>query len=341
MSLDLKPAPNSVNPLEQNQNLKNLPPFAIFTDSLSKSYGSVQALKGLNLRVPKNSIFGFLGPNGAGKTTTIKLLLGLIKATSGRGVVLGQDMENRSVEVRRRIGYLAQIPMYYNYMTARQTLLFKLRFYCTGKKKDMERRVEKTLNVMGLEDKADRPIKGFSGGERQRLGIAQAEVHEPDLLILDEPTANLDPIGRHEVLEAMTRLRKESTILYSTHILEDVQRVSDHIAILNKGVLLAQARTEDLLRGSGASVYNLTLKGPYQGVFDRIRGLPWVANVNIETSDSRIVLGVSVTDEEKAEDDLVRQAVYGGGTVTEFSKKHFQLEDVFMDLVEGVKVAGK
>ena len=138
----------------------------IETSGLSKSFNGTTALKGLNLRVPQNSIFGFLGPNGAGKTTTIKLLLGLIRPTSGSGTMFGHDIARDSIEIRRRVGYLAQVPSYYTHMTAREILRFKARFYYSGPGKAIEERIEETLVMVELEDKADRPIKGFSGGER-------------------------------------------------------------------------------------------------------------------------------------------------------------------------------
>jgi ABC-2 type transport system ATP-binding protein len=312
---------------------------AVYTEGLAKSYGPVKALRSLNLRVPEKSIFGLLGPNGAGKTTTIKLLLGLIRPTAGRGVLLGQDIEKSSVEVRRRIGYLAQNPSYYTYMTAREILLFKLRFYYRDEKRALEERAQDTLEMVDLGDKADRPIRGFSGGERQRLGIAQAEVHRPELLILDEPAANLDPMGRHEVLNLMEKLRQHSTVIYSTHILNDVQHVSDTVAILNNGQLLAQAPIADLLKGPGGAVYSITVKGAYQGAYEIIKRLPWVLGINVVPGDSRTTLEVSVTDEEKAEDELPRLAISGGDfSVTEFGRKHVELEDVFMRIVEGSKV---
>jgi ABC-2 type transport system ATP-binding protein len=324
---------------EQPKDTKGHAQLAVSTEGLSKSFGDVTALKGLNLKVPEKSIFGLLGPNGAGKTTTIKLLLGLIKPTSGRGTLLGEDIEKNSVEVRRRIGYLAQNPNYYTYMTAREILLFKLRFYYSGEKIILEKRVQETLEMVELQDKADRPVKGFSGGERQRLGIAQAEVHRPDLLILDEPAANLDPMGRHEVLKLMEGLRQHSTVIYSTHILNDVQHVSDTVAILNKGELLAQAPIADLLKGSGAVVYNITVKGKYQSAYDRIKSLPWVTGVNVIQSDSQTTLEVSVTDEKKAEEELPKLVLLDGDLVVcEFGRKRFELEDVFMQIVGGAKV---
>ena len=229
---------------------------------LTKTFKGVNALQSLDLSVHKNSIFGFLGPNGAGKTTTIKLLLGLSRPRRQRHHLRAGHRARQRCEIRRRVGYLAQDPRYYEHMTARETLRFTARFFYTGPKAAIEDRIQTTLDLVGLKDKADRPIKGFSGGERQRLGIAQAQVNYPDLLILDEPAASLDPQGRRDVLEVMERLRKYTTIFYSTHILDDVQRVSDTVAILNKGRLIAQAPIEQLLAGGGGStIYVVTLKG--------------------------------------------------------------------------------
>ena len=154
----------------------------IETIGLTKSFGSVTALQGVNLSVPKNSIFGFLGPNGAGKTTLIKLLLGLSKPTSGGGSVLGYDLVEQSIEIRKRTGYLAQHPSYYDYMSAREVLRFKASLY---EIEDVESLIEESLILVDLDDKADRPIKKFSGGELQRLGIAQAHISRPEVLILD------------------------------------------------------------------------------------------------------------------------------------------------------------
>ena len=233
---------------------------AIQTRGLCKSYGEVQALKSLDLIVPRHSIFGFLGPNGAGKTTTMKLLLGLIQPTAGSGSIFGQDIVRSSVAIRSRIGYLSQQPRFVDDMSARETLRFTARFFFSGPQAKIEERVNEMLELVGLQDKADRPVKGFSGGERQRLGLALAQVNYPELLILDEPAAALDPIGRYEVLRVMERLQAHTTIFYSTHILDDVQQVSDTVAILNHGELIAQGPIERLLAGSGSPVYTLTLK---------------------------------------------------------------------------------
>src|SRR5512139_440656 len=263
----------------EGENSMNSNDLVIRTEGLSKSFGEVQALKSLDLRVPQKSVFAFLGPNGAGKTTTIKLLLGLLKPTSGGGKIFGMDIIHDSVDIRAHIGYLPQDTRVYEHMTARQTLAYTAKFFYAGPQAEIDKRVNEMIELVGLEGKADRPIKGFSGGERQRLGIAQAEVNYPDLLILDEPAASLDPQGRRDVLEVMERLRKYSTIFYSTHILDDVQRVSDTVAILNHGKLVAQAPIEELLNGSGETAYRLRVKGCSDTVRDAVRAQPWVSTL--------------------------------------------------------------
>ena len=311
--------------------------LVIETHGLSKTYKEVSALKSLDLAVSHNSIFGFLGPNGAGKTTTIKLLLGLAKPTAGSATVFGHDIARDSVEIRKRVGYLAQDPRYYEYMTARQTLRYIAHFFFTGPEKGIEARVAETLELVGLSDKADRPIKGFSGGERQRLGIAQAQINYPDLLILDEPAASLDPQGRRDVLEVMERLRKHTTIFYSTHILSDVQRVSDTVAILNKGQLVAQAPIEQLLAGgSGSTIYVLALKGDPAQAQQRVAAQPWVAAIAVKTEQAHTDWQVTVTDEAAAEEQLLRLVLADAQVnVLEFGRKKYELEEVFLGLVEG------
>ncbi|HSF80017.1 MAG TPA: ABC transporter ATP-binding protein [Anaerolineales bacterium] len=309
--------------------------WVIDTQGLSKTYKGVTALKSLDLKVPKHSIFGFLGPNGAGKTTTIKLLLGLTNPTSGSGTVFGQDIVRGNVDIRKRIGYLAQNPSYYTYMTARETLRFRARFFYKGPKASIEERINETLKLVGLEGKADRPIKGFSGGELQRLGIAQAQINYPDLLILDEPAANLDPMGRRDVLEVMERLRKYATIFYSTHILDDVQQVSDSVAILNHGKLVAQAPLEELLSNGDKIIYSLSLEGNTQNVAERVTMLDWVSNLQASHKNGTASWQVTVTDDRAAKADLLR-IVLGDENVavTDFRRKKYELEEVFLQIVE-------
>jgi ABC-2 type transport system ATP-binding protein len=313
--------------------------LVIETHNLSKIYKDAQALKGLNLTVKEHSIFGFLGPNGAGKTTTIKILLGLIQPSEGRATIFGHDVQRDSVEIRKRTGYLAQDPRYYEHLTARQILGYTARFFYRGPKDLLEARVQEMLELVSLEDKADRPVRGFSGGERQRLGIAQAQVNYPDLLILDEPAASLDPQGRHDVLEVMEKLRKYTTIFYSTHILEDVQRVSDTVAILNRGTLIAEAPITELLAGDGCSaIYDISLKSEAEaalaGAKERVTSQAWVQNLSMVAEDGLTCWQVSVTDDAAAEDLLLRLILEERSLkVKHFGRKTYNLEEVFLELV--------
>jgi ABC-2 type transport system ATP-binding protein len=307
--------------------------FVISTQGLGKSYEGVEALKSLDLKVPERSIFAFLGPNGAGKTTTIKLLLGLTRPTNGGGTIFGRDIVRESVDIRANVGYLPQDVRFYEHMSARETLEFTAGFFYKGPKKEIDKRVEAMIELVGLEGKADRPIKGFSGGERQRLGIAQAEVNYPDLLILDEPAASLDPQGRRDVLEVMSRIRKYATIFYCTHILDDVQRISDTVAILNEGQMIAQAPIEELLKGTGEIVYSVKLKDEGNRALASIKEKPWVSAIEVGHQNGLTVWQVNVTDEAAAEDQLLNLLVSNGAKVADFGRKEYELEDIFLDIV--------
>jgi ABC-2 type transport system ATP-binding protein len=175
----------------------------------------------------------------------------------------------------------------------RETLRFTALFFYTGPRELIDERIAETLDLVGLADKADRPIKGFSGGERQRLGIAQAQINQPNLLIVDEPATSLDPMGRRDVLTVMERLRKHTTIFYSTHLLDDVQRVSDTV----------------LLAGNGAVTYTLTLKGGHGAAQTRIASQPWVASVASALRNGATILKIGIIDEQTAEDQLLRLAL--------------------------------
>ena len=308
----------------------------VLTRGLTKSYNGFDAVRSLDLVVPRHSIFGFLGPNGAGKTTTMKLLLGLIRPSAGSGSVFGLDIVKDSPGVRSRIGYLPQDPRFYEHMTARQTLHFAVKFFFTGPKAALEQRVEDVLGLVGLADKADRPIKSFSGGERQRLGIAQAHIHEPELLILDEPAAALDPLGRRDVLAILDGFRATTTVFYSTHILDDVQRVSDTVCILNKGVVAAQGPIEQLLSGGTGIAFAVDVQGDVDRAKAALLGQRWVEDVVVSRGPEAATLRVTVTDAETAEAQLQRVLLADDGLVIRhFTRETADLEAVFVRLVEG------
>ncbi|MHA2030190.1 MAG: ABC transporter ATP-binding protein [Candidatus Kariarchaeaceae archaeon] len=310
----------------------------IETKGLSKTFNGVQALKPLDLTVEKNVIYGFLGPNGAGKTTVMKLLLGLIKPSEGSGSIFGMDIIKRGIDIRQKIGYLPQNfdIGYYGHLSAREILRFTAKFYFKGPNKTIERRINEMLDLVDLSDKADRPIEGFSGGEKQRLGIAQAQINYPDLLILDEPVAALDPLGRHTVLKVMERLRKFTTIFYSTHILDDVQRVSDYVAILNKGELLTQGPIDEILEGTNSTQYQVKLKGKNLSILrEKLFQESWINNIKVKEQNGSTTWLISVNDSEAAETELFQKIQTGEKIrVLEYSQKNDDLEDIFLKLVE-------
>lgn len=307
----------------------------ISISGFTKTYKGVNALSSLDLKVPKNSIFGFLGPNGAGKTTTIKLLLGLTRPTSGSCSVFGLDVIRNSTAIRQKIGYLAQDPRFYEYMTARRTLKLVARFFYEGPERLIDDRVNECLGTVGLEDKADRPVETFSGGERQRLGLAQAMVNSPDLMILDEPAASLDLMGRHDVIEVMERLRGKTTIFYSTHILEDVERVSDTVAILNNGRLVTQAPTAKILRGGDKVAYDVLARGDETIIRRILAARPWVSSVAATPMNGSTRYEITVTDEKAAEDELLELFVGCGGVkVKEFAPAKYSLEEIFVNIMK-------
>lgn len=310
---------------------------AIETHALSKRYGAIVALDDLDLRVPRGTVFGFLGPNGAGKTTAMRLLLGLARPTSGSATILGHDVAADATEVRRRVGFLAQDPRFYEHETARATLRFTARFFFAGPAGAIDDRIDEMLDLVDLTDKADRPVRGFSGGERQRLGIAQAQLHDPEVLLMDEPAAALDPVGRQAVLAILARLRPRTTVLFSTHILDDVQRVADHVAILDRGRLIAQASTQELLAGDGAATFVVRVRRPVAGLADDLRARPWVASVGEDAADAGgAVLRVVASDEVAAEAALLRAVLaHPEAVVVDFRRHAFELEEVFMNLVNG------
>ena len=212
--------------------------------NLQKRFSDKEVLKGLNLSVPEHSVFGFIGKNGAGKTTTMKTVLGLLKADGGKITVAGEKVVYGQTATNRYIGYLPDVPEFYPFMTAPEYLIFCGEI--TGiSKTGIKSRISELLELVGLSNEKHR-IKGFSRGMKQRLGIAQALLSRPKLLICDEPTSALDPIGRKEILDILMAVREQTTVLFSTHILSDVERICTDVAFLNDGVVSMQGKLSDI-----------------------------------------------------------------------------------------------
>ncbi len=212
--------------------------------NLHKSFGNKEVLRGLNLTVPEHSIYGFIGKNGAGKTTAMKTVLGLLKVDWGEITVNGEKVVYGHTDTNRYIGYLPDVPEFYSFMTAKEYLLFCGEI--TGiSHAETEERAKELLALVGLSDETHR-IKGFSRGMKQRLGIAQALLNRPKLLICDEPTSALDPIGRKEILDIFLAIRDQTTVLFSTHILSDVERICTDLAFLKDGVVDIHGKLSDI-----------------------------------------------------------------------------------------------
>lgn len=219
---------------------------AIEINGLVKDYGDVQALKGLNLNVEEGEVYGFCGPNGAGKTTTLKILIGLVFPTSGSAKVMGLNVIKKGVEVRKQVGYLPEAYGLPRWDTPRKFLTYM--GVLSGMTKDkLKSIIEEKAAEIGFTENLDRKIKGISKGNKQKIGIAQALIHDPEIMLLDEPTTGLDPIGRNEVLNSMKALsEKGKTVLFSTHILSDVEKICDNVGIIHNGVLILEGAPESL-----------------------------------------------------------------------------------------------
>lgn len=211
---------------------------------LCKKFGDKTVLNGIDLSVPEHSIFGFIGKNGAGKTTTMKTVLGLLEADAGEITVNGEKVVFGETSTNKYIGYLPDVPEFYSFMTAAEYLKFCGEIAGMDKA-DIEVRCKELLDLVGLGAEKHR-IKGFSRGMKQRLGIAQALLSKPKLLICDEPTSALDPVGRKEILDILLAVREQTTVLFSTHILSDVERICTDVAFLNNGVIEIQGKLSDI-----------------------------------------------------------------------------------------------
>jgi len=307
---------------------------AISCDGLVKRYGDVVALDHLSLTVPRGSVFGFLGPNGAGKTTAIRLLTGLARATAGQATVAGIKVEADSVALRERISYLDQQPHFYDWMRGRELLEFVgALFGLSGT--TLRTRVDEMLDLTALTDAANRKIGGYSGGMRQRLGLAQALINEPDVLFLDEPVSALDPSGRHDLLNVIDQLRGRSTVFMSSHILADIERVCDRVAIINQGKLVVESTVEDLQSRYALPVFVLQFdKADDPGIAslgDQLRQVPGVTNVTFERDEMR----VSTDDPAGAGSALLREVAQSGVSLLRFERVRPSLEDIFLRLVSG------
>jgi ABC-2 type transport system ATP-binding protein len=308
-------------------------PAAIRCQGLSRRYGDVQALQSLDLFVPAGSIFGFLGRNGAGKTTTIRLLTGLARPDSGSAWIAGVETTNGNQQAQANFGYLPQEPAFYGWMTPVEYLDFCGRLFQI-EAADRRQRTEELLALVELASAAGRRIAGFSGGMKQRLGLAQALMHRPPVLILDEPTSGLDPAGRRDVLQLMESLRGQTTVFFSSHILSDVERICDTIGILHEGRLLVVAGREELLARYETNVALLDIERTtlpkLPGFVAELEQQNWVGSVIVE--DGRV--RVTVTDTAAGRRWLLPAIVAHRLELNRYEWVRPSLEEIFLNVSE-------
>ncbi|MDY0341270.1 MAG: ABC transporter ATP-binding protein, partial [Coriobacteriia bacterium] len=279
---------------------------------------------------PEGTVFGFLGPNGAGKTTTLRILTGLASPSAGTASVLGYDVVSASSAVRAETGYLPDVPGYYDWMTADEFLRFAGGLFgLTGSV--LQERVEALLGLAGLTGVSTH-IGGYSRGMKQRLGVAQALINAPRLLMLDEPTSALDPMGRKDVLEMIASLRGRTTVFFSTHILADVERVCDRVAILDRGRVVAASTIAEIKGRYGAHRFVLSVIGDVAVLARRVTAEPWASETAVLADGSLVVTALDVDAARYGLPAAVAELGFG---LRRLEADEVSLEEVFVDLVGG------
>jgi len=305
--------------------------IAVSCRGLTKRYGDVLALDALTLDVPAGAVFGILGPNGAGKTTLLRLLTGLAHPTAGEATVAGLSVTTQASAVHRHISFLDQSPQYYSWMSGRELVTFVGELFGL-RGQELSTRVDEVLALTGLADAASRRIGGYSGGMRQRLGLAQALVNGPEVLFLDEPASALDPAGRHEILAAIASLRGTATVCMSTHILADVERVCDTVAILNHGRLLVTAPVAELQERYAQPAFELELDAGQGAAAEQLvaalRAEPWVGDVARQGDVVRVI----AVDTAAAGHGILPLVAARGIQLQRFERIRPDLEDSFLRL---------
>jgi len=249
----------------------------LIAQDLKKSYGEVQAVKGISLRVARGEVFGLLGPNGAGKTTTISMLTGLLEPTGGQITVDGLDLKTHTNAVKARLGLVPQELALYPTLSARQNLNFFGRIYGL-KGKELGRRVDEVLEMIGLTDRADDAIQDYSGGMKRRVNIGAGLLHKPQVLFLDEPTVGVDPQSRNAIFESVEVLNRAGmSVIYTTHYMEEAQRLCHRVAIVDEGEIIALDTPTALIRSLGGGILVIGVAGGRaQDIIDQVTDFPAV-----------------------------------------------------------------
>jgi len=311
--------------------------LAIETNNLTKRYGSLTAVNKLNLKVERNTIHGFLGPNGAGKTTTIKILVGLLKPSEGTAKVFGQEVQVDKADAKLSIGYMPELPKFPKHLKGVELLDIYGRMYGMSRL-ELKAQIPKLIDLVGLKGRENDLIGKYSKGMQQRIGIAQALLNSPDLVILDEPSIGLDPVGMVEVRELVKAISKQGmTVFVSSHLLFEVEQICTHVTIINRG----EALVSDTLQNvsgmiSGPAIMQVEVVNVSEAVVSVVKGLTYVKDVSLNGNMLNIVL--TTRDDVRAP---ISQAITGaGGIIVGISVKGHSLEDVFIQLI-GKSEGGK
>jgi ABC-2 type transport system ATP-binding protein len=303
--------------------------YVIETTDLTKNFGSLTAVNKLNLKVQKNTIHGFLGPNGAGKTTTIKILVGLLKPTEGSVKVLGQEVHADQADSRLSIGYMPELPRFPKHLKGAELLDVYGRMYGMTQQQRAEQ-IPKLIESVGLKGRENDLIGKYSKGMQQRIGIAQALLNNPELVILDEPSIGLDPVGMVEVRELMKTISKEGmTVFLSSHLLFEVEQICDHVTIINKGSVLASDTLQNISGALGPAMMHIELANLSNEVIAAVKKLPFVSGT--WKTGSTLYIQITTYDDVRAQ--VSKEVTGAGGVIVGMSQKTSNLEDIFIQLV--------
>ena len=300
----------------------------IEVQDLTKNFNGKTILNGLNFQVHEGEIFGFLGPNGAGKTTTMRLILGLLKPTSGKAVVFGDDLGSND-DLRRKVGILLENDGLYDGLSAYENLDYYAQLYNVS---DRDGKIKDLLDFAGLSERRDDKVGTFSKGMKRKLGLARAIIHDPDVLFLDEPSSGLDPEAQRMVRDLILHLAKEKrTIFLNSHDLDEVQKICSKIAILNRGTIQAYDRVENLRNKFSNPVFKISLTDAAnaKNAFDLLQSLDYVSDCKLDG------LRIITTLKDENSSTILNELVNNGINVEEAKKMTKSLEDVYLDIIKG------
>lgn len=304
---------------------------AIKIKNLTKSFGSFKAVNDISFNVSENKVFGFLGPNGAGKTTTIRMLVGLSRPTDGEIEIVGEKMVFGKPEANKLIGYLPEQPSFYNWMSGVEYLNFIADIFKI-EPKEKKNRIKELLELVGLSGANNKRIGAYSNGMKQRLGIAQALINKPKVLIMDEPVSALDPIGRKEILSIIERIKETTTVFMSTHILSDVDRICDEIAIIKNGKILITSSLAELKEKYATAILEVELGEEVTSkIVEAAKKQKWVKRIESNGNKLKVWLTeTSAMDNNAPLEFLLSQKV----SIMKYGLVLPEVEDLFMEILE-------